>query len=257
MKKVTLVTALLSSLAFVGTAAHAYQTEVNGNYNYLDPDNGDGVSVFGASGTYYFNPVQTRNSPLAEAAFLDRASSVTLGGLYGDNDGTKQSSLGLSGEYYVPNSDFYLGAGVARDETKVKNFSDTKTTRYNAEVGYLPAPGLLVALGLQGYDTKDGGDDVDPTLRAKYVTQVGQHDVNLEARGVFGNNDNKQYYVAGDYYIDKTLSVGADYQKDKAPNLDQWGITAKKFFNQQVSVDGRLGFGDDYNTYSVGASYRF
>ncbi|MFX6713311.1 putative porin, partial [Acinetobacter baumannii] len=77
-------------------------------------------------------------------------------------------------------------------ENKIKNLNDTKTTRYNAEVGYLPAPGLLFALGLQGYDTKNGGDYVDPTLRAKYVTQVGQHDVNLEARCVFGNNDNKQ-----------------------------------------------------------------
>lgn len=256
MKKLAIASALLSTLAFVGTA-HAYQAEVSGNYNYLDPDYGDGVSVFGASGTYYFNPVQTRNSPLAEAAFLDRASSVSVAGAYGDNDGTKNSSIGVSGEYYVPNSDFYLGAGIARDENKIKNYSDNKTTRYNAEVGYLPAPGLLVAVGLQGYDQEDGGDDVDPTLRAKYVTQVGQHDVNLEARGVFGDDDNKQYYLAGDYYIDKTLSVGADYQKDKATDLDQWGVTAKKFLNEQVSVDGRLGFGDDYNTYTVGASYRF
>ena len=121
MKKLTLVTALLSSLAFVGTTAHAYQTEVNGNYNYLDPDNGSGVSTFGASGTYYFNPVQTRNAPLAEAAFLDRASNVSVGGVYGDNSGTKNTSIGIAGEYYVPNSDFYLGAGVAREENKIKN----------------------------------------------------------------------------------------------------------------------------------------
>lgn len=105
---------------------------------------------------------------------------------------------------------------------------------------------------------KDGDDGADPTLRAKYVTQLGQHDINVEARGVFGDGNNKQYYVGGDYYIDKTLSVGADYTKDKSVDQDQWGITAKKFFNQNLSVDGRLGFGDDnYNTYTVGASYRF
>lgn len=115
----------------------------------------------------------------------------------------------------------------------------------------------MVAVGAQGYDTKHGGDGVDPTLRAKYVTQVGQHDINLEARGVFGDDENKQYYVAGDYYIDKTLSFGVDYSKDKSIDEDQWGLTAKKYFNNNVSVDGRLGFGDDYNTYSVGASYRF
>lgn len=258
MKKTFIAAAILAGLAFTGTA-NAYQSEVGGTYSYLDPDHGSGVSQFGVNGTYYFNPVQVKNSPLAEAAFLDRASNVNAAVKYGDNDGTKNSSYGIGAEYYVPNSDFYLGGGVARDEYKVKRYGwDSKTTRYNAEVGYLPAPGLLVAVGVQGYDVKDGDDGADPTLRAKYVTQLGQHDINVEARGVFGDGNNKQYYVGGDYYIDKTLSVGADYTKDKSVDQDQWGITAKKFFNQNLSVDGRLGFGDDnYNTYTVGASYRF
>ena len=58
-------------------AANAYQAEVGGSYNYLDPDNGSSVSKFGVDGTYYFNPVQTRNAPLAEAAFLSRAVTLT------------------------------------------------------------------------------------------------------------------------------------------------------------------------------------
>ena len=257
MKKTLLATALFAGLAITGTA-NAYQTEVGGSYSYLDPDHGDGVSQFGVNGTYYFNPVQTRNAPLAEAAFLDRASNVNAQANYGHNNGVKNSTYGIGGEYYIPNSDFYLGGNVARNEIKLDHYSgDVKTNFYSAEVGYLPAPGLLVAVGAQGYKIKDGDDGVDPTLRAKYVTQVGQHDVNLEARGVFGNDNNKQYYVGGDYYIDKTLSFGADYTKDKSIDQDQWGLTAKKFFNENLSVDGRLGFGDDYNTYTLGASYRF
>ncbi len=42
---------------------------------------------------------------------------------------------------------------------------------YGAEVGYLPAPGLLIAAGLKGYDN-DYDDGVDRTLRAKYVTTL-------------------------------------------------------------------------------------
>lgn len=34
-------------------------------------------------------------------------------------------------------------------------------TTYAAEVGYLPAPGLLLALGVKGYDEKDGKDGAD------------------------------------------------------------------------------------------------
>ncbi|MBF7682614.1 putative porin [Acinetobacter sp. B5B] len=257
MKKSLLATALFAGLAITGTA-NAYQSEVGGNYSYLDPEHSSGVSQFGVNGTYYFNPVQTRNSPLAEAAFLDKASNVNGVARYGNNDGVKNSTYGAGAEYYVPNSQFYVGAGIARNEISTKNtFVDQKTTLYNAEVGYLPAPGLLVAVGVQGYDVKNGDDGADPTLRAKLVTQMGQHDVNLEARGVFGSNNNRQYYVGGDYYIDKTFSVGADYTKDKSLDQDQWGLKAKKFVNPNLSVDGRLGFGDDYNTYTVGASYRF
>ncbi|KAA8731297.1 putative porin [Acinetobacter qingfengensis] len=260
MKKLTIATALLAATASLAAInANAYQAEVGGNYNRIDNDNTKDLNQFGVNGTYYFNQVQVKDSPLAEAAFLDRASNVNAEVKYADNSGNKNTQYGVGAEYFVPNSDFYLSGNVGRSEYKVDNTNiDTKTTTYGAEVGYLPAPGLLVAAGAQGYDTEHGDDDVNPTLRAKYVTTLQNgHDINLEARGVFGSDDNKQYSAGADYYIDKTLSFGADYQKDKAIDQDQWGIRAKKFFDQNLSVEGRLGFGDDYNTYTIGANYRF
>lgn len=255
MKKLVISTALLSALALTGTA-HAYQAEVGGSYTYVDPDHADSVSQFGVDGTYYFNPVQIRNSPLNEAAFLDRASNVKAHIDYGDNNGVKDTEYGAGAEVFIPNSDFYVSGDVSRDETKIKKAGvDNKVTYYGAEVGYLPAPGLLLALGLKGYDAKNGDDGVDPTVRAKYVTQVGQHDVNLEAFGAFGDLD--EFKVRGDYYIDKTLSVGVDYYNNDLTDYDEWGVSAKKYFNQNVSLEGRVGFGDDVNTYGVRAAYRF
>ena len=257
MKKLAIASALLSTLAFVGIGtAHAYQAEVGGSYTYNDWDDYDATHQFGLDGTYYFNPVQTRNSPLAEAAFLDRASNVSANVKYADNDGVKDTNYGIGAEYYVPNSDFYVSGRIGREEFEVDNSpTPRKTTLYGAEIGYLPTPGLLLALGVTGYDQKDGDDGADPTIRAKYVTQVGQHDVNLEAYGAFGDLD--EYRVRGDYYIDKTFSVGADYYNNDLTDRDEWGINAKKFLNQQVSVEGRIGFGDNYNTYGVRAAYRF
>ena len=142
MKKLAIASALLSALAVSG-AANAYQAEVGGSYNYLDPDNGSSVSKFGVDGTYYFNPVQTRNAPLAEAAFLNRASNVNAHVNYGDNSGTKDTQYGVGVEYFVPNSDFYLSGDVGRNEREIDNTNiDSKVTTYAAEVGYLPAPGL-------------------------------------------------------------------------------------------------------------------
>jgi hypothetical protein len=255
MKKLAIASALLSALAVTGTA-HAYQAEVGGSYTYTDQDHFDSTHSFGVDGTYYFNPVQTRNAPLAEAAFLNRASNVKAKVDYANNNGVKDSQYGAGVEYFVPNSDFYLSGNLGRSEFEVdKAAIDQKVTTYGAEVGYLPAPGLLLALGVKGYDEKNGKDGADPTVRAKYVTQVGGKDINLEAYGAFGDLD--EYRVKGDYYLDKTLSVGADYYNNDLTKRDEWGISAKKFLNQQVSLEGRVGFGDDYNTYGIRGAYLF
>ena len=61
-------------------------------------------------------------------------------------------------------------------------------------------------------------NEVDPTLRAKYVTQAGQYDINLEANARFG--DDNFYGLGGDLYLDKTFSVGAAYTGSDADGVD-------------------------------------
>ncbi|NHB56853.1 putative porin [Acinetobacter shaoyimingii] len=260
MKKIAIASALLSALALSATA-HAYQAEVGASAGYVDPDNGSSGSDFGVYGTYYFNPVQTRNSPLAEAAFLDRASNVNVHANFADRGDTDDNTYGASVEFFVPNSDFYVGAGIDQNEQKWRRNGvklDWDTTYYNAEVGYLPAPGLLIAAGVKGYDN-DNDDGVDPTLRAKFITQVGGRDLNLEAGAAFGDLD--EYNLAADYYIDKTVSVGADYYKNDLTDVSEFGISASKFFTPQISLEGRVGFGEqfdnDYNTFGIAGKYRF
>ena len=262
MKKLAIASALLSALAVTGTA-NAYQAEVGAAAAYVDPDNGGSGSAFGVDGTYYFNPVQTRNAPLAEAAFLDRASNVSAQATFADQgDNVESNTYGVNAEVYVPNTDFFIGAGIAKNDTEVDlgpRTIDTDLTTYSAEVGYLPAPGLLIAAGLKGWDN-DQDDGVDPTLRAKYVTQLSNgNDINLEAGASFGDLD--EYNLAADYFIDKTLSVGADYYNNDLTDQSEFGINARKFLNQQVSLEGRVGFGEagnnDYNSFGVAAKYRF
>lgn len=258
MKKLAIASALLSALAVTGTA-HAYQAEVGASAGLIDPDNGSSSGSFGVNGTYYFNPVQTRNAPLAEAAFLDRASNVNAHYEYNEVGDDEVNNYGVGAEYYVPNSDFYVSGNVGRQDIEYKNSRDFDTTTYGAEVGYLPAPGLLIAAGVKGYDN-DYKDGVDPTLRAKYVTQLSNgKDINLEAGAAFGDLD--EYNLAADYFIDKSLSVGADYYSNDLNDNSEFGVTARKFFTQQVSLEGRVGFGEvgnnDYNKFGVAAKYRF
>lgn len=258
MKKLAIASALLSALAVTGTA-NAYQAEVGASAGLIDPDNGSSSGSFGVDGTYYFNPVQTRNSPLAEAAFLDRASNVNAQFNYDEVGDDEVTKYGVGAEYYVPNSDFYVSGNIARQDVEFSDGGDFDTTLYGAEIGYLPAPGLLIAAGLKGYDN-DYDDGVDPTLRAKYVTTLSNGKaINLEAGAAFGDLD--EFNLAADYFIDKSLSVGADYYSNDLNDNSEFGVSARKFFNQQVSLEGRVGFGEvgsnDYNKFGLAAKYRF
>ena len=251
MKKLAIASALLSALAITSTA-HAYQAEVGGSYVYTDIDNGDSANTFAVDGAYYFKPVQVRNSPLNEAAFLDRASNINADLSNTDFDDVDVTTFNVGVEYFVPNSDFYLNGRVGLVDTDAGD-----ATTYSAEVGYLPVPGFLIAAGLAGEDVDGGDNEVDPTLRAKYVTQAGQYDINLEAIARFG--DDNFYGLGGDLYLDKTFSVGAAYTGSDADGVDDdvFAVRAKKFFNQQVSLEGSIGFADEANVYGVRAAYRF
>ena len=249
LKKLTLATALIASL---GTA-HAYQAEIGGTIALVDPDNGDTSTGFAIDGTYYFNPVQVKNSPLNEAAFLNRASNINAAVSYIDYDLFDVTTFNVGVEYFVPNSDFYVSGNIGQSSTDTP-IGDDDTTLYSAELGYLPVPGLLVAVGLAGYDN-DAGDDVDPTLRAKYVSQVGAYDMNFEGGASFGDLD--AYNLGADLYLDKTFSVGLGFSDSDLENSDVFTIRAKKFFTQQVSLEGSIDFADEGNIFGVRGAYRF
>lgn len=258
MKKLAITSALLSALAVAGTA-NAYQAEVGLSAGLTDPDHGSTTGLYGVNGTAYFKPVQVRNAPLAEAAYLDRASNVKAQYSYSKVDDAKLHDYSLGAEYFIPNSDFYASAEIGRKDIKLKHASNLNTTTYAAEVGYLPIPGMLIAVGAKGFDNDDISR-TSPSLRAKYVTEISNgQDVNFEAGATFGKT--REYNVAADYYLDKTLSLGADFYKNNSLDNREYGIKANKFFNQQVSLEGRVGFGklynNDYTSYGVAAKYRF
>ena len=248
LKQLALATALIASL---GTA-HAYQAEIGGSLSVIDPDHADTSTGFALDGTFYFNPVQVKDSPLNEAAFLDRASNINAAISYMDFDVAESTTFGIGVEYFVTNTDFYVSAGIGQTTVEFDGLEDFDTTSYTAEVGYLPVSGLLIAAGIVGFDS-DEADDTDATLRAKYVTQIGAYDMNFEGGVVFA--DEEAFALGTDLYLDKTFSVGLGYTDDGED--DSFQIRAKKFFNQQVSLEGSIDFEENVNVFGLRAAYRF
>lgn len=227
--------ALATAFAFSsGFAAADYQSEIGANYT--DVEDGDGA--FGMYGELHFSPVQTRNHPLAEAAFLERSSNVFA---RGTND---FDLLTVGGELYVPDTIFYGKLEVVRDD----RYADSDTTAL-ATLGLTPIDGLLVS-------TTFSEDGYDANLYAKYVTSLGGGNfVNFEGEFVDGDYDDSLSLFA-DFYFDRTFSIGAGYADDYGD--DQFTLRTEKFFTEQVSAN--LSFTDSDgagNVVTIGGAVRF
>lgn len=277
LKQLALTTALIASF---GTA-HAYQAEINANYENtsFDGDSED-LDTFGISGKYYLNGVNTKNSPLAEAAFLSKASNIGLGYANSsiDEDGAdlEIDTVGLNGEFFIPNSQFYVSGSLNRSEVTVESEfgkASDDNVGYALEAGYLPVDGLLIAAGVakENLDpmhvSKNGfidtfsnisavADDAAVTLRAKYVTQIGNHFTNFEGATYFG--DETAYRLGADLYIDPTLSVGVTFMDTTFDDFDTvWAVRAQKFFTPAIAVGLNYTTTEDADSYGINGTFRF
>lgn len=273
MKKLTLSTALLAALAVTGTA-QAYQFELNGgaDYGHVSThkvnDNSEGAGV-GGSATIYLKNVDTKNGPLAEAAFINQASSVTGGYKYlqgNSNTGdAKAHVFNAGGEFYVPTSLIGLGDALPLSLYAAGNATRAKVESnpyngfvYNAEVGLIPNKlpfdlgTLLLTAGVAGAeDNRDS--ELDPTIRAKLLTKLYQNDINLEAHAQFGGGNRStfgnKYNIfgfSGDFYTDSTFSVGTSYQRVLVKGQHdpfEVSFNARKFVMENLSLQASINFG--------------
>ena len=275
-KKLALATALLAGLS----TAHAYQFEINGGYENTDLEESSDLDTFFINGKYYLNGVQVKNAPLAEAAFLAKASNIGLGYVNSNLDVTdvelEIDSVGISGEFFIPNTQFYVSGKLNRSEITIEDDEDSisaDNTGYALEVGYLPINGLLLAAGVakENIDPIQASqigfinsftnvwtaeDDTIATLRAKYVTQIGNYYTNFEGATYFA--DEKVYRLGADLYIDPTLSVGVSFADSTEEDFDTiFNVRAQKFFTPAFAVGVNYTTTDGADSYGINGTFRF
>jgi hypothetical protein len=288
LKKIALAAALTASFG----VAHAYQAEINAGYEKTDMDYDIDGDLFFVNGKYYLNDVSTKNAPLAEAAFLNKASSISLGYTNGSVDTNVEylgvdvngeyevQSYGVSGEFFIPESQFYVAGSLNQTKFKITASAlgysaeeSDKTTGYTLEAGYLPVDGLLVAVGLskesldpvlygnRGYITSmtyasAADEDNTVSLRAKYVSQIGNYFTNFEGVSYFG--DETAYGLGADLYIDQTLSVGVSFADSTEEDSDTiFGLRAQKFLTPALAVGVNYTTTDGADSYGINGTFRF
>ena len=290
MKKLGLATALLLAM----TGAQAYQFEVQGQSEYLDASAAnDKDFTGGVQGTYYFKDVDSSKGPLAEAAFLNQASNVSLAYNYAElgSNGfdVTAHNYGAKAEAYVPTKFVPVYASASYSHTildsKNNNASDDQGDRYALELGALAAPNFLVAVGYTSVadqfaldafnvmskgvvsavgETATIGDDQDAiTARTKYVGNIDGTNmaVGFESGIVYG--DDTAYQFKTDLYVTPKLSVGASYVKSSFDNTPDsaWGANVNYFITPAVAVGASYVNANakdvDLDTQTVGLNAKF
>jgi hypothetical protein len=262
MKKLGLATALVLAM----TGAHAYQFEIQGQSEALD-SNGDNRDfnnyTVGGQATYYLKNVDASKGPLAEAAFVNQASNVSLGYNFANLDDTKSQNVGVKAEAYVPTPYTPAYASLsysATDNDGKYGETDDRGQRWAVEFGSVIAPNFLVAVGYtnvveqtsldtfkilnSGFakavgETATIADDQDAiTARTKYVGAIDgtPMSIGFETGLVYG--EDTAYELKTDLYLNSQLSAGVSYAESSfAGSPDSaWGVNVNYFITPAIAV---------------------
>lgn len=278
--KIKLLPAIIAATSFLTAPfvfSATYQSEISAAYTDIDTNDypEDGYFV-GLEGKYYFAPVDTKNHPLAEAAFIEKASNVylSLGNFEfkeaGDRLDIYQRSVGI--DFYIPNTMFYLGAGVNEYKSKYSwpaegSFDGgSDSTKWKStwfvKAGIAPITGLLV--WTEFTEHVDVSDEWN--INGKYVIPLsGEQALNIEASYEKSDVSYTDDTITGavDYYLDRNLSVGAGFintsfnssTDDKATT--DYFIRARNFFTDNISAELTYTDGDYENSLMLGGTIRF
>ena len=297
-KKTAIVAGI--ALALSATAQAEYQWELGADYSTGEVDIGSASpdkDVISGSGTYFIDAVDDTKGPLAEAAFLDRASSINIFASNGEIDGDFVKDLGVKNYGMQIHSVFSDGGWIA-DFGYKRIENDTLSTSLAA--GPLPTPraqrGLETidvdqfALGFGKYltdrttlvftyaysDIDEAGDYNTYRLDLEHLFQFSFGDIKAEAsyglvdvsvNDEFEDKDDIDIYKVGaTYYFNKNIGLGVNYGEEDFDSdaFQRWEANASWFITDQweVSVnylDGEFDDIDDVEekAVTIGTRYRF
>ncbi|MCO8072896.1 porin Omp33-36 [Acinetobacter lwoffii] len=264
MKKLGLATALLLAM----TGAQAYQFEVQGQSEFIDNTANEQNFTGAVQGTYYFNNVDASKGPLAEAAFLNQASNVSLAYNYGEYDEAGldivSHTYGAKAEAYIPTKlvPAYASASYNHTINDSKNAleNDDNGDRYALELGALVAPNFLVAVGYTsvadqtsydafnilsngvvkaGLESETIDEDQDAiTARTKYVGAIDGTNMSIGFESGLVYGEDTAYNLGTTLFLNPQLSVGASYMESSfAGSPDKaWGANVNYFITPAVAV---------------------
>lgn len=247
-----LTPALLLAMTSAVACADDFRWEVTGtlardlNTNFPEGD----PEMLSLGATWYFKPVTTDGVPLAEAAFLGRASYLDVVVAHTEIFDTGVNAQGASLGYYFPDTMFFASASVSRDQIVTalsSTFVDKEyRTSWFGALGIAPLDGLLITTQLKEYG-------YDPNLTARYVSTLPNGHYYAGSVSIVDPDLGDTTFGLGfDYYLDESTSLGLGY----AEQADRWGLRAEKFLSPRWAVGVSAYTSDYYEGIALHATWR-
>lgn len=266
MKKLILP-ALIAISATSTVLADVYSYEIDGAATRVDVEDVE-TDVLGLGGTYYFSGVDDSKGPLAEAAFLHQASSLSLSydkseidDLGADVDIT---FIGVAGRFVNKDSGLILEAGYATVELEYDLFSEDDDIVSVGIGGYLDN---VTAITVR-YSSNDGDDGISLDYQRVHTLESGRI-LNVEASlshtDINDSSDVTDFQYGVDFFFSNRFSVGGSvgYIWSDIDDALQYGVEAEYFFTNNIAVSAafnRIDFDNadiEADTLQIGVRGRF
>jgi len=224
-----MIGAAMTGLVLSGAtlADDEFCVQAQGHYGKTDiEDVPDDVDACSLSGTYYLAPVSTTDVPVGEAAYINRASFVSVMASRVELGDADAKVLAAEFGYHVPDTIFFGRVGVARAEVDDGTVSDDDTT-WNGTVGIVPIPRLFFGTDF----TEDG---YDPNITARYVAKLSNsHWLAGSISAVDPDEGDTEYSAQVDYYF-PSFKLGGGFNSLG----DQWSVRAEKGLPHGFALQG-------------------
>ncbi len=296
-KKTALVAGI--ALAMSATAQADYQWQVDAGYargsfdydfrnipNVGNVGDSNDTDIYNIGGTYFFETVDTSKGPLGEAAFLDHASSLSLGFADGDldisgGDDADGQTYNADMRYVAEGPGWKLSGVIVDVSFERAEPGDREVNTWGLGVGYYITQNTTAVLNYEDVNINNGGDADRWSLDVEHFFAFGNGGLMARANGgktvVSGFEDPTTWGLGATWYLNNNWGFGVDYAQEDDNGFEveavranvQWFITeslAVDLAYTDVSPDdingSDLGLGggkleQSYDEVGISALYRF
>ncbi len=260
-----------------------------------DDSNTSKADANGLFFSFYLDPVQVKDRPLAEAAFMQRASNIGFATGQVDSESTSRTGegdyLSVGYTHMAPDSPLWLQVIHTQASNDYKNtpaYMPFQYTRDSTEneigIGMFIAQNTIIAIGYgkteyeyspSSYSQNDY-TVTSTDLIAKHLMPAGNGAIfNIEggigfddiSRSNAADEKNNRIALGGDYYFTNHYSVGVSLERtsgdDNGQKGQEIGLHGQFFLTPKFSVLAKIakfsgqGKSDDYDMLVLQAALRF